>query len=596
MKAPPLKFPRRSPLPEPERRRPRRLWANASRSSPVRQNGSASQIGHAKPARTPTLRPVRGGNARRVVSGHALPVFALAGLLALTAVPETPASVLATNGTALLRALGAGLDGSGIVVAQPEASSDTNALNFQINPADGNVAQPVSRFVFTSALGTDTNHPNSVGVTSTHASQVASFFFGRVFGVATNITRVDNYDAVHFVQTFVAPTNPPAVGAPVVNQSFIFGALSVPDQQAVDLAYDFVAARDNVLFVSGAGNGGTVSAAATCYNGLGVAALGGSSSVGPTADNGRCKPDLTAPAPFTSFSTPQVAGAAALLLQAGLRGDGGSNTTAAADIRTLKALLLNGAVKPANWTNSASAPLDLRHGAGVVNVFNSWMQLAGGQHAAIEETTVPPLDPHPPGADPTNIPAWRGWDFATLNSATNADHVRHYYFALTNDLAGAEFTFTATLVWNRQTNQTAINDLDLYLYDVATSNLIAESISAPNNVEHLHVRQLPPGRYDLQVLKYGGPPEHGNLTETETYALAWEFFTMPLAITGTETNVTLRWPVYPDGFGLQGTTNLAAPASWTAITNTPAVVAATNTVTLPLTNGPQFFRLKRPMF
>ena len=83
-----------------------------------------------------------------------------------------------------------------------------------------------------------------------------------------------------------------------------------------------------------------------------------------------------------------------------------------ADLRTLKALLLNGAVKPANWTNSSATPLDLRHGAGVVNVFNSWRQLTGGRHPAIEETTVPPLALHPPGNHPTNIAAWSGWDFA----------------------------------------------------------------------------------------------------------------------------------------------------------------------------------------
>ena len=66
----------------------------------------------------------------------------------------------------------------------------------------------------------------------------------------------------------------------------------------------------------------------------------------------------------TSFSTPQVAGAAAVLMQAGLRGDGGSDTNAAADIRTVKALLFNGAVKPADWTNIAAfaAGLPLRRG------------------------------------------------------------------------------------------------------------------------------------------------------------------------------------------------------------------------------------------
>ena len=120
---------------------------------------------------------------------------------------------------------------------------------------------------------------------------------------------------------------------------------------------------------------------ATCYNGIGVGAYGGSSSIGPTLDNGRAKPDITAPGlRTTSFSTPQVAGAAAVLMQAGLRGDGGGDTNSAADIRTVKALLLNGAIKPADWTNHAASPLDTRYGAGVLNVFNSYKQLAGGKH------------------------------------------------------------------------------------------------------------------------------------------------------------------------------------------------------------------------
>jgi hypothetical protein len=47
-------------------------------------------------------------------------------------------------------------------------------------------------------------------------------------------------------------------------------------------------------------------------------------------------------------------------MQAGLRGDGGSSTNAAADLRTVKALLLNGAIKPTDWTNNVPSPLDTR--------------------------------------------------------------------------------------------------------------------------------------------------------------------------------------------------------------------------------------------
>ena len=210
-------------------------------------------------------------------------------------------------------------------------------------------------------------------------------------GVATNVTHVDNYDANYFVRfphyLVRPPTDRVAVLGqydPVVNQSFIFCNADYTHSPAtgttIDSAYDNYAAQYKTLFVSGVGNGGAGRyPPATCYNGIGVGAYGGGSSTGPTLDNGRAKPDITAPASETSYSTPQVAGAAAVLMQAGLRGDGGSDTNSAADIRTVKALLLNGAIKPADWTNGAASPLDARYGAGVLNVFNSYKQLAGRQ-------------------------------------------------------------------------------------------------------------------------------------------------------------------------------------------------------------------------
>src|SRR5262249_1545219 len=141
------------------------------------------------------------------------------------------------------------------------------------------------------------------------------------------------------------------------------------------------AARYGTLFITGAGNSGSVSSPATCYNGMGVAAYGGNSSIGPTSD-GRSKPDITAPASLTSFSTPQVSGAAAVLLQAANRNDAGAGTAAdAGDARTLKALLMNGAEKPSDWAHTATAPLDARYGAGVLNLWNSYRQLRGGKQA-----------------------------------------------------------------------------------------------------------------------------------------------------------------------------------------------------------------------
>lgn len=522
------------------------------------------------------------------------PFLSIAMLLCGASISINAATLLDTIGVTLLRTVTTNLDGTGIRVAQPEASSNTNTLDFQLDPGDGNIAQPLSLLTYVSTLGSATNFPNSVGAYSGHASQVATYFFGRSTGVATNVSHVDNYDADYFINTFIDTPAPPDSGARIVNQSFIFGALPVPTQQSVDASYDDAAAAHNTLFVSGAGNGGAVSAPATCYNGLGVAAFGGASSAGPTPDNGRCKPDITAPAGFTSFSTPQVAGAAAVLLEAGLRGDGGNDTNSAAQIQTLKALLLNGAVKPASWTNSISSPLDTRYGAGVLNLFNSYQQLAGGKHAAVELTSVNLLAPHPPGANPSSIVAWSGWSFATLSSTPSKDRIHHHYFTLTNALNNAAFTVTATLVWNRQQGQTSLNDLDLFLYDCATSNLIAQSISGVDNVEHIYTN-VPPGRYDLQVLKYGGNAGNGNVISNEDYALAWEFFASTLSLSASTTNAIVSWPISPDGFALQSTPNLNPP-TWTTLSLPRTVANGTNQVAVPLNSSNQFFRLVRPAF
>ena len=492
-------------------------------------------------------------------------------------------------GVTLLQAVTTNVNGAGIRVAQPEAY-DNGTTNWEVNPNASGVGQPVSLFTYTSSLGSVNTYPNSINTESGHADAVAGYFYGIPGGVATNIIHVDNYDANYFFGSIINTANPANIKDPVVNQSFIFTGTTISLQQSIDSQYDNYAARYNTLFVSGVGNGGAVNPPATCYNGIGVGAYGGGSSTGPTLDNGRAKPDITAPAGETSFSTPQVAGAAAVLMQAGLRGDGGNGTNSAADIRMVKALLLNGAIKPADWTNNAPSPLDTRYGTGVLNVFNSYEQLAGGRHGYIVSTSVSTGGAHPPTGASGTVGTLSGWDFNTNTSSASSDGVNHYYFNVTNGVSNATFTATATLVWNRQRNQPDINNLDLFLYDAISSNLVACSTSLVDNVEHLFVPNLAPGRYDLQVWKAGG----SFVSSSETYALAFEFFSMPLGIVMSGTNVVLQWPLYPAGFVLESATNLNPPVSWNTNGPAPAVTNSQNCVTLGATNGSQFFRLWRP--
>jgi hypothetical protein len=505
------------------------------------------------------------------------------------------ASSVDTIGVTLLRTVTTNVDGAGIRVAQPEAGLDTNnpPVIWEVNPATTGL--PANLFTYISSGGSSSAYPNSLGSESGHADSVAGNFYGISGGVATNVAHVDNYTANFLYDNIIAAALPTNINDAVVNQSFTFGHVSAGDQQTIDSKYDNYAAQYKTLFVSAVNNGGAVSPPGTSYNCIGVGDSDGSSSTGPTIDNGRAKPDIVAPGGETSFSTPYVAGAAAVLMQAALRGDGGGDTNSAADIRTIKSLLLNGAIKPADWTNNAPSPLDTRYGAGVLNVFNSYEQLAGGKHGYVVSTSVASGGAHPPTGNSGTISILSGWDFNTNSSGLTTDAVNHYYFNATNNSANATFTLTATLVWNRQQNQTAINNLDLFLYNCASSNLVACSTSLVDNVEHIFLPKLAPGRYDLQVWKAAGTPGATIVSGSETYALAWEFFSPSLNIALSATNIALTFPVYPAEFFVEDTTNLSPPVVWSTNDLSPPVFTNNqNYILLNATNPAEFFRLQRP--
>jgi hypothetical protein len=508
------------------------------------------------------------------------------------------ASNLDTIGVTLLRMVTTNVDGSGIRVAQPEAGYD-QVTNWEVNP--GAVSRPIGFLTYISTNGSTTVFPNSLSSESSHADHVGNNFYGMPNGVATNVVHADNYDADYFYNSIVDPTPYflSNINDPIVNQSFTFGSLAASDQETVDSAYDNYAVEFKTLFVSAVDNGGNVHAPGTSYNCIGVGVSDGSSSYGPTIDNGRCKPDIIAPDGTTngatSFSTPYVAGAAAVLMQAALRGDGGSDTNSAADMRMIKAFLLNGAIKPADWTNNSPSPLDTRYGAGVLNIFNSYEQLADGKHGYIVSTTVSTGDAHPPTGAAGTIGVLSGWDFNTNTSSSGNDAVNHYFFNVTNGVNNATFTATITLAWNRPQSlspqiHSGINNLDLFLYNAANSNLVAASTSVVDNVQHIFIPKLAQGRYDLQVLKNAG----NSVSDSETYALAFEFFSTSLSIVRTNSQTMVSWSIYPDGFALQSATNLISPIIWNTNSPAPVVMNNQNVIFLNTTNANQFFRLWRP--
>jgi hypothetical protein len=304
---------------------------------------------------------------------------------------------------------------------------------------------------------------------------------------------------------------------------------------------------------------------------------------------GRSKPDITAPSTHTSYSTPQVAGAAALLVQAAARDDAGPGTAATAtNAITVKALLLNGATKPTGWTNGSMSPLDARYGAGVLHVANAYRQLRGGKHSPVLTANVTVDSPHPPALTSSNLPTRRGWDVHSLSSSGTRHGVAHYFVDLST-VAGR--TAKITLVWNRGLGESTINNLDLFLYDADSGALIASSESAVDNVEHIFVMNLPATRYNLQVLKHGGA---GRATAGETYALAFEFgpgaapSLVQQQVVGGSLQATIRGEP-AQLYAVDATSDLS---TWTAVLTNKTSGLGTFQLSEPATSPRRFYRVR----
>ncbi|MGC8541573.1 MAG: hypothetical protein ACP5QA_13225 [Phycisphaerae bacterium] len=496
-------------------------------------------------------------------------------------------TILQQVGVTQLQQLNPLLNGAGMSVAQVESSvgpASYTSFQYEPNPQNTNAA---ASFTFRSDNGASTTFSSSSY--SWHADNVANIFYGSASGVASGVSSVYVYETGDFANMFVFAMRP-LTGAngiaagknpEVVNQSFAYVNEPLDQITYIDNAWDNYAAANNTLFVTAVGDGGSQTTSTTpsssinqpadSYNGIAVAAYDGGTGVGPTYD-GRSKPDITAPGAYTSYSTPVVSGVATLMVQAGsgtnlsapvglnssdssiTNGSVTAYTTAATDIRTVKALLLNGAVKPTGWTNSytvnsgtysynavnanAITPLDPRYGAGVVNAYNSYENLAGGEHnftsttaqsiAALPSVTSAPTanfsGSFSQAASATNPATITGWNLATIAASTTSNAVENYDFNLTGTSVNS-WDLTATLTWNKNYNASGINHLMLFLLN-SSGQQVASSTSMLDNVQQINVNpalginSLAPGQYDLAVEMLGGV---NAISTSDTYALAWNF-------------------------------------------------------------------------
>ena len=208
-------------------------------------------------------------------------------------------------------------------------------------------------------------------------------------------------------------------------------------------------------------------------------------------------------------------------------------------------------------------PLDLRYGAGELNLYNAWRVLEAG-----------PRDP----SDSLTHPA-RGWTLATTGAADTAQTV--FFEIPAGNIASR---FAAALVWHRDIIVTqegsgppasrpyaftpVLPNLTLRLHTASAFNvgpLVAESASPVDNLEHLHQSGLAPGRYALVVHTDTAGTAYGlawfsaptvSATTTAPAHLARDSsaaFSVRFSRAGGDTSIPLRLPLAVTGTAVSGT-------------------------------------------
>ncbi len=365
---------------------------------------------------------------------------------------------------------------------------------------------------------------------SAHATIVASYYYGLTMSLSPGIDPIDVYEVNHWLndgllrlRTRYDPYNETRR---IQNHSW---AGSTGDN-AVDIdalrRIDLLAERDGIVIVTAVENGtGTAipKILSSAYNNIAVGLSNGVSSYGPTLIDlaGRVKPDIVVPPPATyhsktSYVAPIVAGSASLLLQT--TDANYAYLTQSQKALLAKALLMTGATKLEfpDWrkgfatpSTDGSVPLDYRYGAGELNIDNSHRILTAGEQEASATSDV----------------SVTGWDIGTASSTT----ARQYFFDVPAPATFYVHKLSILVTWYRKITSSTGNprvftpslaNINLRLYTAdgfVRGDLLDQSISSIDNIEHIYIYGLPAGRYVFEITS----------NASWAYAVAWDLTQSP---------------------------------------------------------------------
>lgn len=475
----------------------------------------------------------------------------IAGMLVIGWSGSAPADWKLDIGyTALQQELGANLPtGAGVKVTQIEASLG--------KPDPSNAAFTGKTFTLKSP---------SLSIAG-HATDVGQLFYGQSSSIAPGITSIDCYDASNWKSSFLGwGTNAPLISSSrVANHSYIStstGTGNIPYLARLD----WVVNRDEYIQVVAMNNGGSnVPYLGSSFNAISVGLSNGTAAHGsyslattPTTPYAAAstRPDLVAPAGATSWATPMVSSATALLVETGHKGGttlstdplvqstmnrNGDTIYNAERSEVVKAALMAGAnrkspnlknsVTPNGYVVNTGNGLNNIYGAGELNIYNSYHIIAAGEQNSREDFAAGNGEIKAVGFD---------YDpqFGGLNGSNRTGS--YVFKALTTG------SLSASLVWNLTVQGGTVNNfstdaslyhLGLYLYDTTSDLELAYAASLVDNTENIWWNDLIPNHaYLLQVMANQGD-------FLWDYGLAWN-------INALTTHAPLPPTVYLLGSGL----------------------------------------------
>lgn len=385
-------------------------------------------------------------------------------------------------------------------------------------------------------------------VFSDHATSSARRIAGATSSMTPGIATVAIAEADDWLSTFIrveaAGMRPLASVSRIANHSWV-GDYDDSDENIDALQrVDWLVNRDEFIQVVGNSNNATLRPLlANAFNTIAVGRTDAMHSMGSLALDatyvtGRANPHIVAPLGSTSAATAVVTSATTLLIDRAQsdptlsreadiipRAAGATPIKSAASSEVIKAVLMAGADRRtdnpddnildyrASARQQTGNGLDLRYGAGQLNILRSHEILTAGEQNSIE--------------DGGGTVLWSGFDYDPAFGGDNSNAVATYAFSTT--ALAAEVA--ASLVWNLSVAEgpgyspdPRLYNLDLELWhiDAAGDTWLASSASAVDNTENIWTTLAPGGDYALRVV-------HAEATDFAwDYAIAWHIQAVPL--------------------------------------------------------------------